>query len=194
VQAIDTAQPDMRSDASLVCEVDEAGGVVADHLILNLPIFFDLHLNPVDPVREMVWNLLFIEALCLDAVWKALHVERMVPQMRQKNFRDPLMVFRQIQLIQVDVRKHDLLRPGDLDHARADVQLNPVHAEGCSRTTSSASLSRRRPRKGGWRSFPSSVHSPKPTSTTRLGATQWIPALGSCRPSKGGVLRSSRCS
>jgi hypothetical protein len=61
-----------------------------------------------------------------------------------------------------------------------------------SRRTSRASLSSRTPRKTGWRSFPSAVHSLKATSTTTRGVTQcggWLVA-GAGR--KGEVRRSRR--
>ena len=50
---------------------------------------------------------------------------------------------------------------------------------GTSRTTSVAFLSSRRPRKRGWRSSPSCVHSVNPTWATSSGRTQCTPWRGS---------------
>ena len=63
-----------------------------------------------------------------------------------------------------------------------------------SRVTSRAGLSSRTPRKIGWRSFPSAVHSPNFTSTTIFGVTQCAFSFVFTFSEKGDDARSSGAS
>src|SRR5260370_37679614 len=80
----------------------------------------------------------------------------------------------------VPAGEEDLLGMGQINLDPPDVHALCVLAghDGVSRTTSRGSLSSLRPWNLGWRSCPSVVHSLKPTSPTRRGATPCTPPRG----------------
>ena len=98
--------------------------------------------------------------------------ERPPAHVRDHDLGDARVVPGEVQLGQARVREEHPVGVADRDRpaSRPD---GVAH----SRTTSSAALSSRSPRKRGWRRRPSRVHSVKPTCATRRGSTQVASAL-----------------
>src|ERR671923_283123 len=164
----------------------EAAGDVADRELLRRDATA-LALDPdaLDEVRDVVRRLLLLDLLALDPVREALHVHRPAAYVRQHRLGDALVVAGELGLGQA-IREERLVRVGDLDR--------DTHRPGRSSTTSRGSLSRRRPRKRGWRSLPSPVSSVKPIRATSSGRVQCTALRGNWSLAKGGSACSSGAS
>jgi hypothetical protein len=132
-EAVGAREPHVRRDRVLPDEIDERGGVAHEH-VCDGPVRLR-HLDPPDPLREVVRDVLVEEALAPDPVGEALHAHRAEADMRQHPLADALVVVGEVGLCDPVVRKEQLVRMRDLDRAH----------DGTSRTTSLAALSSRSP-------------------------------------------------
>src|SRR5512142_2139316 len=91
---------------------------------------------------------------------------------------DPVVKEDEVELRVSVVGPEDLFGIGDLHRQRpagAPRRLRPAHGRSAGRRHSPGFLSSRRPRKTGWRSFPSSVHSWNATCATSFGSNHVAP-------------------
>jgi len=122
VQAVDAAQPRVKRDASLVREIDERGLRAADReLLASVADLLDP--DGRDPVREVLPDLLLVEALGFDPVGESLQNQRPVLQPREHVRRDPLVVPDQIALGQTVVGEEDLVFVRELDRVAPETSI-----------------------------------------------------------------------
>src|SRR5439155_13884273 len=115
------------------------------------------HLDTLQPFWEATRDILLHEARSVDAGGIALHGDGAAADVGQHEGRDLLVVSGKLTLGDAVGWEKHLFRMGD---------------QAVSLTTSRADLSRRTPRKRGWRILPWPVHSMNATWTTTSGRTQ----------------------
>ena len=95
-QFVDAAEPDVGSDARLVCKIDERGFIVADNVRNRSPSLFDS--DSLYPVWEVGRHLLLEETLLIDSVRVAFHGQWPVPQVREHKGGNATVILDQIAL------------------------------------------------------------------------------------------------
>src|SRR6185437_38900 len=196
------AEEGVQLDTGLVGQVDQRGGLVADHLAQLAAGLLDLH--PAHPRREIARDVLLEDALATDPVRVTRHHQRPVAQVGQDAARHVPVVPDELTLGDLRIVEQQLAGVGQLDRDARDghaLGLPGAHdlgpaLRGISRTTSRGPLSSRSPWNRGWRSSPAGVHSLNPTSPTSRGSTQCTPDTerGSGPPSNGERGRSMAAS
>jgi hypothetical protein len=114
----------------------------------------------------------------VNAVRESFHHDRPPPEMRQHRRSDPLVVSDESSFGDPIVGEEHFLGVCDGNSPATDPKgftLGAWAHSGRSRMTSRGCLSRRMPKKRGWRSRPSRVHCMKLTCATTFGLTQCTP-------------------
>lgn len=117
VGRVGLGQEAVRGGARLVGEVEEGGGVVADH-VGDGPALFG-QLGSVDPVREVVRDVLLHEGRPVDAVGVPFQHERPSAQLGQHAPGDRAVVVREVGLGDAVIGEEHLVRAADRDGTAA---------------------------------------------------------------------------
>src|SRR5262249_41957438 len=150
---------EVHRDAAEVHERERRLPPAADDVVSHAVLVDDAHRGRV--ARHAVRLLLLPEALSAEAIRTTAEDERPTLHVRPDLREDALVVVDEVALRVALVGPEHLRRVRDRDR----------HA----RTHSSGRLSSRRPRKTGWRSFLSSVHSWNEICATSFGASHTVP-------------------
>src|SRR6202012_3009055 len=162
-------------DDRLVGQVDQGGGLVADHVAEGPALLLDLDAG--DPVREVLARVLLEDPLLGDAVRVPGHGDRPVLQVRQHGVGDLGVELDQLALGDAVVGKHHLAGVAELEALPRGLDVLAVDGDarahwGTTRTASEAALPRLRAGNRRWRSCRSRVYTEKTMWANSSNRTQ----------------------